>query len=289
MQIQQAKVALNGNSVANSTNNILQSRLKGPTSAAQLQKEISQQQIQHFEMLTKLISITDKYTSIERTNELEFIRSTIIESHLKTWPLTMEKIRKRYLDRPPSRISAQNLAESNMTSLANEIIQLVKDVVLFCKYIPGFNQILQHDQLQLLQQGSFEVICVNSLILVDSQNKLMLTVDLEYLLDQNSIKQIPFGPFLSEVFELALQVSSMKLHDSEISIFNALLIMNPDRGDLQDKDHIEELQATLLHVLYKHLKYYRNGTFFLKVFSYIILSKNMRKFFVRDRKILIVF
>jgi hypothetical protein len=30
-----------------------------------------------------------------------------------------------------------------------------------------------------------------------------------------------------------------------------------DRGDLQDKDHVEELQATLLHVFYKHLKYYR--------------------------------
>lgn len=32
-----------------------------------------------------------------------------------------------------------------------------------------------------------------------------------------------------------------------------------DRGDLQDKDRIEELQETLLHVLYKHLKRYRSG------------------------------
>ena len=27
---------------------------------------------------------------------------------------------------------------------------------------------------------------------------------------------------------------------------------------MQDKDHVEELQSTLLHVLYKHLKYYRS-------------------------------
>ena len=32
-----------------------------------------------------------------------------------------------------------------------------------------------------------------------------------------------------------------------------------DRGDLQDKDQIEELQSTLFHVLYKHLKYCRLG------------------------------
>lgn len=70
---------------------------------------------------------------------------------------------------------------------------------------------------------------------------------------------MPLGFFFTDVFELALQVAQLKLSDNEYSLFNALLIMNPDRGDLQDKDHIEELQATLLHVLFKHLKYYRPG------------------------------
>lgn len=65
---------------------------------------------------------------------------------------------------------------------------------------------------------------------------------------------------MSEVFELGVQASPLKLTDAEIAIYNSLLIMNPDRGDLQDKDRIEELQQTLLHVLYKHLKHYRNGT-----------------------------
>jgi hypothetical protein len=58
------------------------------------------------------------------------------------------------------------------------------DVVKCCKYIPGFNQIQLHDQIQLLKQGSFEVICVNFFMLVDAQNRLMLTPDLEYLMDR---------------------------------------------------------------------------------------------------------
>ncbi len=95
-------------------------------------------------------------------------------------------------------------------------------------------------------------------MLVDAQNRLMLTPDMEYLMDSTTIKTMPLGFFMAEVFELGIQVSPLKLSDAEIALFNALLVMNPDRGDLQDKDHVEELQATLLHVLYKHLKYYRS-------------------------------
>lgn len=95
-------------------------------------------------------------------------------------------------------------------------------------------------------------------MLVDAQNKLMLTPDMEYLMDSTTIKTMPLGFFMSEVFELGIQVSPLKLSDAEIALFNALLVMNPDRGDLQDKDHVEELQSTMLHVLYKHLKYYRS-------------------------------
>ncbi len=226
-------------------------------------------------MLTKLISISDRHTSIERTNEIEYIRTSIIEAHCQIWPTTFEKIRRRYLERPPVRApinipiptNSASTSTSTTPTKPNEIVwdnfieamvPLIMDVVKYCKYIPGFNQILQHDQVQLLKQGSFEVICVNSFMLVDAQNKLMLTPDMEYLMDGCSIKSMPLGFFMNEVFELGIQVSPMKLTDAEIALFNAVLVMNPDRGDLQDKDNVEELQSTLLHVLYKHLKYYRS-------------------------------
>lgn len=221
--------------------------------------------MQQIEMLTKLTSISDRHTSIERTNELEFIRTAIIEAHCQIWPTTFERIRNRYLERPPVRAanntgsgSDNNSHEIIWDTFVDAMVPLIMDVVKYCKYIPSFNQILQHDQVQLLKQGSFEVICVNSFMLVDAQNKLMLTPDMEYLMDARTIKTMPLGFFMSEVFELGIQVSPLKLSDAEIALFNALLVMNPDRGDLQDKDHIEELQSTLLHVLYKHLKYYRS-------------------------------
>jgi hypothetical protein len=84
-------------------NNSIMSNLKSHSSAAQQQKELCQQQMQTIEMLTKLISISDRHTSIERTNELEFIRTSIIEAHCQIWPTTFDKIRRRYLERPPIR------------------------------------------------------------------------------------------------------------------------------------------------------------------------------------------
>ncbi len=60
---------------------------------------------------------------------------------------------------------------------------MVMDVVKYCKYIPGFNEITQRDQVQLLKQGSFECICVNSFNLIDVERRLMLSPDLEYAID----------------------------------------------------------------------------------------------------------
>nr|ASL70611.1 nuclear receptor [Brachionus koreanus] len=237
------------------------------SSAAQIQKENSQQRMHQIEMLTKLVHFSDKFISPERNNELEMIRCSVIESHLRLWPTTFEKIRKRYIDKPPTRLGLEHTCDQFTTSL----VPMITDVVRFCKNMPGFNQINHHDQIQLLKQGSFEVIIVNSFMLVDAQNKLMLSFDMDYLMDQVCLRKMPFGYFLNEIFELGCQVSALRLGDAELALIDALLIMNPDRGDLQDKDLVEEMQATVLHVLYKHLKCHRNGgnELFLKLLKII--------------------
>lgn len=134
------------------------------------------------EMLSKLISIADKHTSIERTNELELVRTILIEAHAQFWPTTMEKIRRRYAERPPVRVHGADSSRYR-ECFVHAMVPLIMQVVNFCKKIPGFEFIAQPDQVQLLKQGSFEVICVNSFLLVDAQNRLMLTPDMEFLMD----------------------------------------------------------------------------------------------------------
>lgn len=237
------------------------------SSAAQIQKENSQQRMHQIEMLTKLVHFSDKFITVERNNELEMIRCSVIESHLRSWPTTFEKIRKKYTEKPPRRLGLDKTSDQ----FTNSLVPMITDVVRFCKNIPGFSQINHHDQIQLLKQGSFEVIIVNSFMLVDAQNRLMLSFDMDCLMDQACLKKMRFGHFLNEIFELGCEVSALRLGDAELALIDALLIMNPDRGDLQDKDLIEEMQATVLHVLYKHLKCYRNGgnELFLKLLKII--------------------
>jgi nuclear receptor subfamily 1 group D protein 2 len=74
--------------------------------------------------------------------------------------------------------------ESDWDDSIEAIVALIMDVVKCSKYIPGFGELQQHDQVQLLKQGSFEVICVNSFNLIDIERKLMLSHDLKYLMDR---------------------------------------------------------------------------------------------------------
>ena len=43
---------------------------------------------------------------------------------------------------------------------------------------------------------------------------------------------VPLGFFMSDVFELGLQVSQLKLTDAEIALYNAILIMNPGKANV---------------------------------------------------------
>lgn len=117
-------------------------------------------QMQHIEMLTKLVSVSDRHTSIERSNELEFIRSAIIEAHCQIWPTTFEKIRYRYLERPPVRANNNNNLNANnheiiWDTFVDAMVPLIMNVVKYCKFIPGFNQILQHDQVSGFSLSSY--------------------------------------------------------------------------------------------------------------------------------------
>jgi hypothetical protein len=66
------------------------------------------------------------------------------------------------------------------------------------------------------------------------------------------------GFFLHDVYEL-FEKADLKLTDHEIALLNSILILNPRRAHLSDPSKVSDLQATALHVLYRHLKLKRPG------------------------------
>lgn len=58
-------------------------------------------------------------------------------------------------------------------------------------------------------------------------NNYITSTKILIIYSRNTIRSLPLGLFMSEVFELGIQASPLKLTDAEIAIYNAVLIMNP--------------------------------------------------------------
>jgi hypothetical protein len=76
--------------------------------------------------------------------------------------------------------------------------------------------------------GAFETILVSWFTLFDAEQKLMLTPDFSAYMDRDFIKTIKtLGVIMLEIFDLGLKASHLRWTDSDIALFNALLLMNP--------------------------------------------------------------
>lgn len=76
--------------------------------------------------------------------------------------------------------------------------------------------------------GAFETILVSWFALFDVEQKLMLTPDFSAYMDRDFIKTIKtLGVIMLEIFDLGMKASHLRLTDSDIALFNALLLMNP--------------------------------------------------------------
>lgn len=76
--------------------------------------------------------------------------------------------------------------------------------------------------------GTFENILVNWFILFDIKRKLMLTQDFSAYMDRDFIKTMDtLGVFMLEIFDLGIKANYLPWTDSDIALFNALLMMNP--------------------------------------------------------------
>jgi hypothetical protein len=76
--------------------------------------------------------------------------------------------------------------------------------------------------------GAFETILVSWFTLFDAEQKLMLTPDFSAYMDREFIKTIKtLGVIMLEIFDLGMKASHLRWTDSDIALFNALLLMNP--------------------------------------------------------------
>ncbi|XP_053570206.1 nuclear receptor subfamily 1 group D member 2 isoform X2 [Bombina bombina] len=124
----------------------------------------------------------------------------------------------------------------------------VKEVVEFAKRIPGFKDLSQHDQINLLKAGTFEVLMVRFASLFDAKERTVTFLSgKKYSVDE--LRSMGAGDLLNSVFEFSEKLNALQLSEEEMSLFTAVVLVSADRSGIENVNSVEALQETLIRAL----------------------------------------
>ncbi|CAF4516181.1 unnamed protein product, partial [Rotaria magnacalcarata] len=215
----------------------------------------------HREIARKISSMLlyqEKLLTDIEAKEMDHIAQVIISAHLQFCVCTFEKIQMKIEENPPiwaDSVSDDLNCDPALVWANWQLSFPFESILRTFKYYTFFQQISQDDQICLFRHGAFETILVSWFTLFDAEQKLMLTPDFSAYMDRDFIKTIKtLGVIMLEIFDLGMKASHLRWTDSDIALFNALLLMNPERSDLCDKQIVSQIEAKLMQVLYRHLR-----------------------------------
>ncbi|CAF0743572.1 unnamed protein product [Adineta ricciae] len=208
--------------------------------------------------LTSMLLYQEKLLTDIEVKEMDHIAQVIIGAHLQFCICTFEKIQAKIEENPPiwaDSVSDDLNCDPALVWANWQLSFPFESILRTFKYYTFFQQISQDDQICLFRHGAFETILVSWFTLFDAEQKLMLTPDFSAYMDRDFIKTIKtLGIIMLEIFDLGMKASHLRWTDSDIALFNALLLMNPERPDLCDKQLVGQIEAKLMQVLYRHLR-----------------------------------
>ncbi|XP_053119867.1 nuclear receptor subfamily 1 group D member 2 isoform X2 [Hemicordylus capensis] len=124
----------------------------------------------------------------------------------------------------------------------------VKEVVEFAKRVPGFRDLSQHDQVNLLKAGTFEVLMVRFASLFNAKDRTVTFLSgKKYSLDD--LHSMGAGDLLNSMFEFSEKLNALNLSDEEMSLFTAVVLVSAERSGIENVNSVEALQETLIRAL----------------------------------------
>ncbi|XP_062866469.1 nuclear receptor subfamily 1 group D member 2b [Trichomycterus rosablanca] len=128
----------------------------------------------------------------------------------------------------------------------------VREVVEFAKRIPGFKELLQHDQISLLKAGTFEVLVVRFASLFNMTERTVTFLSgKKYSID--ALFSMGAGDLLNSMLEFSEKLRSLNLSEEEMGLFTAVVLVSADRSGLENSKSVEALQESLIHALRSHI------------------------------------
>uniref|UniRef100_A0A1B6LVA8 Probable nuclear hormone receptor HR3 n=1 Tax=Graphocephala atropunctata TaxID=36148 RepID=A0A1B6LVA8_9HEMI len=222
-------------------------------------------------------SLADNMHTVDTTNIIsnnittdpsqitELLSKTIADAHARTCLYSLEHIHNMF--RKPQDMSKvmyyKELAHEQLwLECAQKLTTVIQQIIEFAKMVPGFMKLTQDDQIVLLKAGSFELAILRMSRYYElSQNCVLCTDTLLpqeafYTNDPNEQKLVALA------FEVAQGIAELKLTETELALYSAVVLLSPDRQGLKGLAEITRLGQACLRALRMELE--RNHTMPLK-------------------------
>nr|BAP76394.1 hormone receptor HR3 [Thermobia domestica] len=182
----------------------------------------------------------------------ELLSKTIADAHARTCLYTMEDIQDMF--RKPQDLSKvifyKNMAHEELwLECAQKLTAVIQQIIEFAKMVPGFMKLSQDDQIVLLKAGSFELAVLRMSRYFDlTQNAVlygdtMLPQDAFFTTETTEVKLV------TNVFEYAKSLAELKLTETELALYSAVVLLSADRPGLKGTAEIGRLGQAVLRAL----------------------------------------
>ncbi|XP_070506342.1 probable nuclear hormone receptor HR3 isoform X2 [Chironomus tepperi] len=136
----------------------------------------------------------------------------------------------------------KNLCKEDLwLDCADKLTAMIQNIIEFAKLIPGFMRLSQDDQILLLKTGSFELAIIRMSRLMDlSQNAVlygdvMLHQEVFYTSNSSEMKLV------AGIFETAKSIAELKLTETELALYQSLVLLWPERPGVRGNTEILRL------------------------------------------------
>ncbi|XP_020287691.1 probable nuclear hormone receptor HR3 isoform X3 [Pseudomyrmex gracilis] len=186
----------------------------------------------------------------------ELLSKTIADAHARTCLVSTEEIQEAF--RKSTDLSRmiyyKNMGHEELwLECAQKLTTVIQQIIEFAKMVPGFMKLSQDDQIVLLKAGSFELAVLRMSRYLDLQQNCVLYGDT--LLPQEAFYTTDTAEMklVSCVFELARSIAELKLTETELALYSAVVLLSPDRPGLKCLGDINRLSQAVIRALRSEL------------------------------------
>ncbi|KAJ2938289.1 hypothetical protein O0L34_g13201 [Tuta absoluta] len=167
---------------------------------------------------------------------------SLAEAHANTNP-KLEYIHEMFRKPPDvNRLLCYNSMtyEQMWLDCAEKLTGMIQNIIEFAKLIPGFMKLTQDDQILLLKSGSFELAIVRLSRLIDVNRNQVLYGDVVLPISECVHARDPRDVSLvNNIFEAAKTIARLKLTETELALYQSLVLLWPERTGVRGNPEIQ--------------------------------------------------